>query len=52
MMYSWGMPVRGNGVLPSAPTRMLSAHVSIKMADQKNLSLSDFQFDLLDYVTT
>ena len=44
--------MRGNGVLSSAQTRMLSAHVSIKMADQKNLSLSDFQFDLLDYVTT
>ena len=44
--------MRGNGVLSSAQTRMLSAHVSIKMADEKKLPLSDLPFDLLDYVTT
>ena len=41
----------GNTVLLSAKTRMLSGHVSTKMADQKNISLSVFPLDLLDYVT-
>ena len=36
--------MRGNAVLLSAQTRMLSGHVSTKMADQKNLSFSVFQF--------
>ena len=44
--------MRGSAVLLSAQTRMLSGHVSTIMTDQKNLSLSVFPFDLLDYVTS